>query len=54
LAFTADVAGTTGDVVAGLVTAAGLEAGVLPTFAGVLVSVDLQPVVSKQSPKTIT
>jgi len=53
LAFTAEVAGAAGEVVPGLVIAAGLEAGVLPAFAGALVSVDLQPVVINNSPKMI-
>jgi hypothetical protein len=54
LAFTADVAGTAGKVVPGLVIAAGLEAGVPATFAGgVLVSVDVHPVVTNNSPKII-
>jgi hypothetical protein len=53
LAFTAEVAGAAGDVVPGLVIAAGLDPGALPPFAGALVSVDLQPVVISNSPKMI-
>jgi len=47
------VAGAAGEVVPGLVIAAGLDAGVLPAFAGALVSVDLQAVVINNSPKMI-
>src|SRR5882672_4410114 len=49
LAFTAEVAGAAGTVVAGLVMVAGLDPGV--GFAGALVSVELQPFVTKKSPK---
>jgi len=53
LAFTAEVTGAAGEGAPGLVIAAGLDAGVLPAFAGALVSVDLQPVVISNSPKMI-
>jgi hypothetical protein len=50
-AFTVEVAGLEGEVAAGLVIAAGLEAVALGTFDGALLSVDLQPVVTRKSPK---
>jgi hypothetical protein len=51
LAFTARVVGLESEFAAGLVIAAGLEAEVPGTFAGALLSVDLQLVVIKKSPK---
>jgi hypothetical protein len=53
LAFTAEVSGAVGKVAAGLVIAAGLEAGAVETFTGAFVSVDLQPVHTNISPKII-
>jgi hypothetical protein len=51
LAFTAGVVGLEGEFAAGLVITAGLEAAVPGTFAGALLSVDLQLVVIKKRPK---
>jgi hypothetical protein len=51
LAFTAEVAGLDGDVTVGLVITAGLEALALGTFGGMLLSLDLHPVVTNNSPK---
>jgi hypothetical protein len=53
LAFTAEVSGAAGKAAAGLVIAAGLEPGAVETFAGALLSVDLQPVHTSISPKMI-
>jgi len=51
LAFAVEVVGLEGEVAAGLVITAGLEAEVPGTFAGALLSDDLQPVVTKKSPQ---
>ncbi len=49
-AFTVE-AGLEGEVAAGLVIDAGLEAVALGTFDGALLPVDLQAVVTRKSPK---
>jgi hypothetical protein len=51
LAFAVEVVGLEGEVAPGLVITDGLEAEVPGTFAGALLSDDLQPVVTKKSPK---
>jgi hypothetical protein len=51
LAFTEEAEGPGGEVITGLVATAGLETVVPGAFAVGLVSVDLQLVVAKESPK---
>jgi len=48
-AFAVEVVALEGEVVPGLVITAGLEADVPGTFAGALLSDDLQPVMTKKS-----
>jgi len=51
LAFTVELVGVAGEVAAGLVINAGLEAEVPGTFAGALLFADLQLVATKKTPK---
>jgi len=52
LAFTVELVEVAGEVAAGLVINAGLEAEVPGTFAGALLSADLQLVATKKTPKS--